>query len=66
MTIRERINEALRQEPNGLTYAQLAARLDANEPSVRRAVKQSMVPAGEVYFDRYADSTGTDMVWKRR
>lgn len=66
MTIRQRISEALQQSPEGLTYGQLATRLGVNEPSVRRTVKQTMVPAGEVYFAHYADSTATDMVWKIR
>ena len=62
MTLKIRILDALQAEQDGLTYNQLAYRLEANEPSVRRTTK-GLQNAGLVRFVRYADASGTDMVW---
>jgi len=61
--VREKILEELRKAPGGLTYQDLAVRLNANEASIRRTVKQELVPQSLVRFDRFADYRGTDMVW---
>ncbi len=64
--MKQRIIDTLTAEfPNGLTHADLATRLDAPEPSVRRTL-QALRRAGTVEFWRYADSSGTDMLFRVR
>lgn len=47
----------------GLTHGQLAMRIGANEPSVRRAVKQ-MERAGEVEIASYNVGDGFLTTWR--
>ena len=48
-TLKQRIREAIQAEyPETLTNNQLAHRLDANEPSVRRATLE-LLKAGEIH-----------------
>lgn len=57
-TLKSRILDAIRAEyPGTLTNQQLASRLDANEPSVRRAVKE-LETRGDVRFVSQDYSSG--------
>lgn len=64
-TLKQRILDEITTEyPANITNQQLATRLDANEPSVRRAVRE-LTRAGFVHYDRLVDyNTGT-IGWKR-
>jgi hypothetical protein len=62
-TVKSRITDVLTTEyPNALTNGQLAARVDAPEPSVRRATKQ-LEDAGEICLKA---QHGNQLDWQRR
>lgn len=58
----DRVLRAL-SDDGPMTFAQIAARTGDHEPSVRRTV-QGLVANGWVAFDRYADRSATDKVWR--
>ena len=62
VTLKERILDDLRHMGE-LTDSQLARRLEANEPSVRRARNQ-LVKAGVVCIASYLDRRHTGLTWR--
>lgn len=63
-TLKQRVLDAIRAEyPGNLTNQQLATRLRANEPSVRRAVKE-LEDAGQVQQQGFADYRYGTIKWQ--